>query len=303
MSVQIHGFYAWVLPLLLLASCSTEIIHDVEENEANEILAALQQQGVSGEKLRNAQGSKASYTVKVSHSDAVQTWQVLRQENLPRPKRKGLGEIFGNPGLVPTATQERAMIHHALAGELSKTLQSVEGVLEAHVHLVLPSRDPLAPPDVPRSAPRASVLLRIIPPSPLEKEQVQKLVAGSVDGLDPQAVSVIILAGNSRRSKAAGSAALAQVGPFWVADRSKAGVRAIFLGGLVLIILLGAFLLLVVRRHRSLLKKARLSTSPLGDSRLAPGSLGFQRDVEASLNLVGHGFSQQGKQPSLAKKG
>jgi type III secretion protein J len=261
----------------LLVGCSSEIIHDVDEAEANEILAALQQRGLGGETLRQVQGSKASYTVRVARGDAVQAWRVLREENLPRPRRKGLGEVFGQSTLVPTATQERALMHHALAGELSKTLQSVGGVLEARVHVVLPARDPLTPADAPTPAPRASVLLRTSGPSPLSRAEVQQLVAGSVDALRPEAVSVLIVSSPGQRPPA--TAALARLGPFLVAEGSRGLLRLTLLGVSGLLLLLAAAVVLLARRHRAL--QVRLRRAPTVEQVTVRS-----RDLEASLGLV-----------------
>ena len=186
-----------LLAVLFLAACEVEIIHDVEESTANQVLAVLQRRGIHGDKIREVQGSKATYTVAVPRRKSAEAWKILRKENLPRPRRPGLGEVFGATGLVPTATQERALMHHALSGELSRTLQSVGGVLEARVHLVLPARDPLAPADAPRSAARASVLLRVADRSPLERRAVQELVAGSVKDLEASDVSVVVVSESS----------------------------------------------------------------------------------------------------------
>jgi type III secretion protein J len=276
--------------LALLVGCSSEIIHDVSEAEANEILGALQQRGLGGEKLRHVQGSKASYTVRVARADAVQAWRVLRDENLPRPERKGLGEVFGTSTLVPTATQERALIHHALAGELSKTLQSVAGVLEARVHVVLPARDPLAPADVPAPAPRASVLLRTSGPSPLSRVEVQQLVAGSVDAMKPEAVSVLIVSSH-QQPPATATGALSRLGPFLVAESSRGLLRVTLLGALGLVLLLVAALLLLARRHRALQLRHRRA-APVEDVAIR------SRDLESSLGLVARSLT--GARPSFA---
>jgi type III secretion protein J len=244
---------------LTLSGCSADILHDITETEANEILAALQQRGVAADKLRASAGSKATYTVRVARGDAVAAWRTLREENLPRPRGTGLGEVFGKPSLVPTATQERALIHHAVAGELSKTLQTVAGVLEARVHVVLPTRDPLAPADQPLAAPRAAVLLRTAGPSSLGRGDVQRLVAGSVDGMKPEAVSVLIVTTQARSPEAP---ALARVGPFSVARSSRGALQLTLVAAAGLVLLLAGALLVVARRHRSLLRRSPAPSAP-----------------------------------------
>jgi type III secretion protein J len=269
------------LVILAQVGCSVEIIHDLQESQANEILAALNSQGVSGEKLRVAQGSKASYTVSVGRGDAVTAWRVLREQNLPRPKLNGLGEVFGKTGLIPTATQERALMHHALAGELSKTLRSVDGVLEARVHVVLPTRDPLAPTDQPLPGPKASVLLHVGAEPPLQTAQVQQLVAGAIKGLKPAAVSVIMVkAQTGEKKRARGAAAvLARVGPFSVAAGSRNALLATLIAGVMVIGVLALAVLLVLRRNR------RIATEIAAADTRGEGSLSMAR-LDSSLGLL-----------------
>jgi type III secretion protein J len=280
-----------------IAGCSVEIIHDVEESTANEVLATLQRSGIDGEKLRSVQGSKATYTVAVPRGQAAEAWKILRRENLPRPAQEGLGEVFGKTGLVPTATQERALMHHALAGELSRTLQSVRGVLEARVHLVLPARDPLAPPDAPQSPSKASVLLRVSGKCPLEREAVQRLVAGSVKDLKTEAVSVVIVEQEAGRHAAgAGDAAASSVGPFKVAPGSRGGLLLTLVGALVLVAFLGVVAIVLLRRNRRLLGQ-------LQQSRSYDGSGGTASRLDSSLSLLERSLGSRGSRATGEGKG
>lgn len=265
------------LTCVLLVGCSVEILHDVDEATANEVLATLERRGVEGDKARTVQGSTSTYTVTVPRGEAAEAWKILRSENLPRPQQAGLGEVFGKTGLVPTATQERALMHHALSGELARTLQSVDGVLEARVHLVLPSRDPLSPPDTPVSRAKASVLLRLGGEAPLKREAIQRLVAGSVKDLEPERVSVVLVHA-SAGAPAAAAAPLRSVGPFTVAAGDRAALVATLVAGLVLVALLGAGVIVLVRRNRVLAARRKGERGETA-SRLE-GSLGL---IERSL--------------------
>jgi type III secretion protein J len=76
---------------------------------------------------------------------------------------------------------------------LEKTLQTVEGVLLARVHLVVP------PPPRPGQAPvpsKASAMLRVAPGSAARVRQASEtlrgLLAGGVEGLSPEAVSLVV---------------------------------------------------------------------------------------------------------------
>ncbi|MCC6749686.1 MAG: secretion protein [Deltaproteobacteria bacterium] len=273
-------FRSGILLLALAASsgCTVELLHDIDESEANEILDALQRDGIGAKKHRVTQGNKPTYMLEVRRADAPQAWRILRQQSLPQPKRSGLGEVFGKVGLVPTATQERAMLRHALSGELSRTLQSVEGVREARVHVVLPERDPLAPLDAAAPRPRASVLLKVAGTAPLTEPQVRQLVAGAVDGLDAASVSVVIVRGQPAPSRAAEVAALASVGPFVVDASSRATLLVTLVGMVLALLTLGLGLLFALRRQRSL----RLA---LVDAQAAPTGLAAV-DLDSSLALL-----------------
>jgi type III secretion protein J len=276
-----------VLALLLVSGCSVEIIHDVEESTANEVLAVLQRSGIDGEKIRSVQGSKATYTVAVPRGQAADAWKVLRRENLPRPTQDGLGEVFGKTGLVPTATQERALMHHALSGEMSRTLQSVKGVLEARVHLVLPARDPLAPPDAPQSPSKASVLLRVSGRCPLERKAVQDLVAGSVKDLKAEAVSVVIVKEKAGKPAAGAEVAVSSVGPFQVAASSRGGLLITLVVALVLVGFLGAVAIVLLRKNRRILNQ-------LQQSRSFDGGGGTASRLDSSLSLIERSLGSRG---------
>jgi type III secretion protein J len=268
-----------VFALLGVCGCQVEILHDISESEANQVVAALQRSGLSAHKERIEQGSGATYTISVNRSDAPTAWSVLRQKNLPRPKEQGLGEVFGEVGLVPTRTQERALLRHALAGEVARTLNSIDGVRQARVHIVLPERDPLAASPSERSPrPRASVLLKVDTSVVLSENDVQRIVAGSVERLTPDAVNVVFSRSEAPQTSSSPDHAAPTValGPFRVAQRSKTPLTIALVLAVALIVGLALALVLLVRRNRVL-------SRTVATSRRAGASAG---SPEASLQLL-----------------
>lgn len=184
-----------LLPLLLLlAACGEEeILHGLEEAQANQVLVALFEAGIPGRKAR-ADGNDGGWTVSVTPREAGRAQRILAERELPRPKAPGFAEVFGKGSMVPTPTEERALYHHALAGELSRSIEAIDGVVEARVHIALPSSDPLRP-EAPR-LPRAAVLVKCRADSRAQLEAlsggIRSLVAGAAEGLEPGAVAVVI---------------------------------------------------------------------------------------------------------------
>ncbi|AWU96677.1 flagellar basal-body MS-ring/collar protein FliF [Azospirillum ramasamyi] len=96
------------------------------------------------------------------------------------------GEGFG-------ATSFMQNINHlrALEGEMARTVQTLNGVQNARVHLVLPKRELFARQQNPATA---SVFLKLRPGAQLSRENIQaiqQLIAASVPNLDPNRISIV----------------------------------------------------------------------------------------------------------------
>jgi type III secretion protein J len=183
-----------VLLLLPLAGCSTEpLLHGLDEPQANEILVALDEGSVAGEKARE-EGSERGWVVSVPARELSLARRILAERELPRPRAPGLGDVFGEGGMVPTPVEEHARYLHALSGELSRSLESLDGVVEARVHLGLPQGELLLPGE--RRSARAAVLVRCRPGScgavRAMEPGIRALVAGAADGLTADAVSLLV---------------------------------------------------------------------------------------------------------------
>lgn len=180
--------------LLAAAGCGREpLLHGLDEAQANEILVALEEGGVGAEKRRE-EGPDGGWRVTVRPPDAGAARRLLSERELPRPRPPGFGDVFGEAGMVPTPVEEHARYLHALAGELSRSLEALDGVVEARVHLGLPQEDPLRPGG--RHPGRAAVLLRCRPATCAAlramEAGIRSLVAGAADGLAPEAVSLLV---------------------------------------------------------------------------------------------------------------
>jgi type III secretion protein J len=237
-----------LLALALVAAfgCTTPIRHGLEETAANEVVTTLERAGIGAEKVRDdAAGGPTAFVVRVAQGDAVRALDLLHGLGLPRAPRSGFAEIYKQPGLIPTALEERTRYLEALSGELEQTLESVDGVLGARVHLVLAETDPLPLSDKPRVPAQAAVLLKTrAGPPPIKEPEIQKLVAGSVPGLAPAAVAVVLTA----VAEPATAATLTAVGPL----RVSPGTRSLLLGTLVvaLAVLAGLAVLLLFTARR-----------------------------------------------------
>lgn len=176
---------------IALAGCSgkVELLAAVPEADANEVIAALINQGIDASKVPGKEGMVG---VRVSASQSARAVDVLRVLGLPRERFAGMGDVFKKDGLISSPVEERARYLYALSQDLSATLSRIDGVLFARVHLVLPERGTGGEPAMPASAAvfikhRAEANLEALQP------QVRRLVTNSIPGLSGERVSTVLV--------------------------------------------------------------------------------------------------------------
>jgi len=236
---------ALIVVVLLMAGCSAVVQHGLDEASANEVLTSLARAGIGASKSR---GEDGSFSVSVASADAVGAMELLRSLGLPRGRRPGFGETYKSPSLLPTPTEERARYVEALSGEVARTLETLDGVILARVHLVLPEPDPLAADGKPQVPAQAAVLLKVRAgrPEPIAEADVQKLVAGSVAGLAPAAVAVVVT--HVAATPGSPPCTLVALGPLRLTPDSRAALVAVGAVALVLVVALAALVLALARR-------------------------------------------------------
>ncbi|MFO1248490.1 MAG: flagellar basal-body MS-ring/collar protein FliF [Alphaproteobacteria bacterium] len=136
---------------------------------------------------------KEGGTILVPADQVTKLRMALAQDNLPAA---GVGyEIFDKSDAFGTTAFVQNINHQrALEGELSRSMQTIEGIQAARVHLVVPERQVFARDD---QQPSASVVLKTA--GKLDRGQVQAiqhLVAAAVVGLSADRVAIVDDRGN-----------------------------------------------------------------------------------------------------------
>ena len=110
-------------------------------------------------------------------------------KGMPQSGRLGF-ELFDKPNWVGSEFDEKVNYQRALEGELEHTIGTLEVVRSARVHLVLP-KDSLFSGE--EKVAKASVVLRLrrSTVTPEQSEQIRNLVAGAVENLSAENVSLV----------------------------------------------------------------------------------------------------------------
>lgn len=177
--------------LLMLSACQEELYRGLSEEDANQMVVAIEQSGVEASKVTADEGH--TWAVQVDHADMGVAMQTLSERGLPEKRFDNLGELFKRDGLVSTPTEERVRFVYGLSQELSQTLSRIDGVMVARVQIVLPNNDPLAEQIKPSSASVFIKYQRGFDVGALVT-QIKTLVTHSVEGLTYDQVSVTAVA-------------------------------------------------------------------------------------------------------------
>ncbi len=220
-----------LIPLALVA-CSSPVASNLEESDANRVVLALDRAGIGASKDSDPV-SEGRFRVSVARQDIALALSAMRAEELPRERPKGVLDTVGKGALIPSAAAEHAQIVAATSAEIQRSIESVDGVLSARVHIQIPVADPFT--TTPQKA-TASVLVehRGTTP-PLPAEAIAKLVTGAVANLPAQEVAVVFV---PRSIPVSAQATLSPLGPFSVA---RGSVRPMQLVGGLLFVLLAIF--------------------------------------------------------------
>ncbi|MDX7900917.1 Flagellar M-ring protein [compost metagenome] len=139
---------------------------------------------------------KSSGQILVPESQLAHVRMALAARGVRAAMPAGLEGLDTVTGLGTSEFMEGARYRHALEGELARTIISLDAVRSARVHLAIPKRTLFVGRD--EEKPSASVMLDLQPGQSMEPGQVEaiaNLVAGSISGMKPGAVTIVDQAG------------------------------------------------------------------------------------------------------------
>ena len=118
----------------------------------------------------------------------------LASEGIPQGGGVGF-EIFDRKNFGMTEFVQKLNYQRALQGELSRTIAQLNGVEQARVHLVIPEKSLFKDNEKPATA---SIVLKMKSNRALQDSEVQgvvHLVSASIEGMDPEHVTVLVSRG------------------------------------------------------------------------------------------------------------
>ena len=174
-----------LLCMLVMCGCDEQLVHDLNEPDANRLITRLEGAQIGSSKDKQADGK---WSVSVPHDQYLSALRYLDQARLLK-NSEAAPDFQGS--MIASRDEQRFHFERALSSEIESTLMSVRGVLEARVHLNLPQVDPLLGRRLDNNSGSGSVLLVSSDDFKLSNEEIAQLVSGAA-GINVTAVSVLI---------------------------------------------------------------------------------------------------------------
>lgn len=122
-----------LLVMILLTGCrQQDLLNNLDQQQANEVLAVLQRQNIYAEKKFEG---KNGYTITVEERDFAAAVDWLKIYHLPARPDLNVSQMFPSDSLVSSPRAEKARLYSAIEQRLEQTLRSMDGILSARVHV------------------------------------------------------------------------------------------------------------------------------------------------------------------------
>jgi flagellar M-ring protein FliF len=174
------GFLAWSM---VATSPQRILFANVSDADKAAISSALE-----GASIANSIDGSGSITV--AEDDYHKARMLLASEGLPKAAPGGYAILDNLPMGVSRAVEGERM-RQARETELARSIQEIDAIAEARVHLATPEASAFVRD---RAAPSASVIVKLQPGRALGEPQIRaivNLVASSVPGMQPDAVTIV----------------------------------------------------------------------------------------------------------------
>ncbi len=182
---------------VLLIGCKETLYSNLNEREANEMLAVLASVGIESSRARD---KNDNYDLLVDTVDIATSVTVLKNSGYPKEQFETLGDVFSASGIVGTPFEQHARFIHAMNQELASAITTISGVRTARVLINAPTQGRYD-----RSMPAAGASVTIHHEVDFEPSHatalIKQIVSSSVSNLEYDDVAVAFFAAGGPQIK------------------------------------------------------------------------------------------------------
>lgn len=122
-----------MMVILLLTACrQQDLLINLNQQQANDVLAVLQRHNIQAEKKDEG---KTGYTIIIGQSDFPAAVDLLKIYHLPGAADVEISDLFPADALVSSPRAEKARLFSAIEQRLEQSLRHMDGIATARVHV------------------------------------------------------------------------------------------------------------------------------------------------------------------------
>ncbi|TKI02813.1 EscJ/YscJ/HrcJ family type III secretion inner membrane ring protein [Martelella alba] len=131
--MKIQSLLTVPLLILTLSACQDEpLLKGLDQHQSNEVIAVLQRNNIAAAKTDKG---KSGYSISVRKADIPAAVDLLKAHALPSRPRMEISQLFPSDALVSSPRAEKARLYSAIEQRLEQSLQTMDGILSARVHV------------------------------------------------------------------------------------------------------------------------------------------------------------------------
>ncbi|MDB5991579.1 MAG: EscJ/YscJ/HrcJ family type secretion inner rane ring protein [Herbaspirillum sp.] len=195
--------YAALLMLMLAACGQQDLLKGLNQQQANEVIAAMQRHNIATDKIDRG---KPGFSVRVGAADFAAAVDILKVYDLPSRPRMEIAEMFPSDALVSSPRAEKARLYSAIEQRLEQSLQIMQGVVAARVHV---SYDIEAGEGTASLRPMHISALAVYEQNPAPEVligQIKRFLKNSFPGIEYEHISVVLSQRSELQHTAPGNA-------------------------------------------------------------------------------------------------
>lgn len=178
----------------LLAACDQELLKGLDQRQANEVLAVLQQSNIAANKQDNG---KTGYTVQVGQADFAKAVEILKSNDLPSKPRVEISQMFPADSLATSPRAEKARLYSGIEQRLEQSLLVIPSIVKARLHISYDVESSVARQQNPPAHVSVLVVYRNVEDEAVLINQIKRFLKNSLQAINYDDISVVLTKGNT----------------------------------------------------------------------------------------------------------
>jgi type III secretion system inner membrane ring protein len=222
---------------LFLAGCEDELLKSLDQRQANEVLAALQQANIPAEKRDEG---KAGFSVYVQKSDFAAAVSLLKAHDLPSKARIEISDMFPADSLATSPRSEKARLNSAIEQRLEQSLLVLPSVVQARLHVSYDVEGASGRQQANPSHISALIVYQHAEDEAVLINQIKRFLKNSLTTVNYDDISVVLTKKPDTLQHL----------PQYDVPKQQIGQMTIIGGGVVLVLVVGGLVLLFIRKSK-----------------------------------------------------